>query len=302
MGLSDHLDKLKAFVVIAEAGSLHEAAQRLHVTQPALSRMLKTIEEAAGTELCVRSRQGVSLTAAGKELVQYANCALKDLSNLERKMAAPPDTLSGHIHVGTYESLVEYLWPDFLRGMQTDYPELAVSLRTSSPVGMIELLRRDEIDIVVDAEPRTTGDFISWPIYKDRFNFYVRPGGATKFDQESAKDLTLIYVPQAFDEDERTILYHLENRGYAFSKKLTLDSFTAAQKFCAKGIGLAVLPMRLQTSHNKLNSTELAHLAGFPTRGFGDHSICATVRSNQKDHPHISEFVKNLKQWFKTRQ
>lgn len=295
MGLSDHLDKLRSFTVIAETGSLREAAERLHVTQPALSRMIKTLELSSGVALFVRSQRGLSLTSAGQELHRYASRTLKELTDVEIKMTTKSDTFSGHIQVGTYESLVEYMWPDFLREIQKKYPDLAISLRTNSPVGMMELLRREEIDILVDAEPRTTSDFVSWPIYKDRFNFYLHQGGASKITQESAKDMTLIYVPQAFDEDGKTILHHLESQGYQFAKKLSLDSFTSAHKFCSKGLGLAVLPTRLHTSHSIIPTK----LNGFNAQGFGEHTICATIRYSQKDHPQISELIKHLKQWHK---
>jgi len=297
--ISEHLDKLRPFVAIAQAGTIHEAAKRLHVTQPALSRMIKTLEEACGTELFSRSRRGVSLTAAGEELLIYANQTLKELENLEAKLQAPSNKLAGHIRIGTYESLAEYLWPDFLAFMQSENPDLAISLKTSSEVKQIELLERGEIDILVDAEPRVSGDFVSWPLYKDKFNFFLKTGGAGELEADAARALTLIYVPQAIDSDNRSALYYLEKSGYAFSKKMALDSFTTAQRFCEKGLGVAVLPMRLQATHGKSNLTTPVRLSGISARGFGEHVICATVRANQVSNPRVAEFVKNLKKWFK---
>lgn len=298
MGLSDHLDKLRSFTVIAETGSLREAAERLHVTQPALSRMIKTLEGSSGVPLFARSQRGLSLTAAGQELHRYATRTLKELTDVEIKMTTKSNEFSGHIQIGSYESLVEYMWPDFLLETQKKYPDFAISIRTNSPVGMMELLRREEIDILVDAEPRTTSDFISWPIYKDKFNFYSHEGGVSKVSQESAKTMTLIYVPQAFDKDGKTILHHLESQGYQFAKKLSLDSFTSAHKFCSKGLGLAVLPTRLNTS----GSVVPTRLNGFNVHGFGEHTICATIRYSQKDHPQISELIKYLKLWHKVQR
>jgi len=300
MSLSNHLDKLRPFVAIAEAGTIHEAAKRLHITQPALSRMIRILEDACGAELFVRSRQGVSLTSAGDEMLSYAKLTLKELDNLEAKLRSPANRLAGHIRIGTYESLAEYLWPSFLRHMQSENPDLAISLKTSSEVKMLDLLERGEIDILADAEPRVTGDFISWPLYKDKFNFFVKTGEVAELDPISSKDLTLIYVPQAVDSENRSPLYHLEKAGYAFSKKMALDSFTTAQSFCAKGIGLAILPIRLQAADGRNDRTHMVKLAGFSTRGFGEHTICATIRASHANTPRIAEFIKNLKKWFKT--
>jgi DNA-binding transcriptional LysR family regulator len=297
MSLSHHLDKLAPFLVVAEAGTIHEAAKRLHMTQPALSRMIKVLEETCGYQLFARSRTGVSLTDAGKELLSYAKMTLKELENLESKLQAPTNQLAGHIRIGTYESLAQYLWPDFLHHMQSENPALAISLRTSSEVQQSELLSRGEIDILVDAEPRITGDFISWPLYKDKFNFFIKTGEVREMNPVSSRHLTLIYVPQAIDGDNRSPLYHLETNGYSFSKKLALDSFTTAQSFCEKGLGLAILPTRLQETGK--SRTSLVKLDGFQTKGFGEHTICATIRASDANTPRIEKLIKALKKWFK---
>lgn len=298
MSLSHHLDKLAPFAVIAEAGTIHEAAKRLHMTQPALSRMIKILEEACGYQLFTRSRQGVSLTDAGKELLSYAKVTLKELENLESKLHAPTNQVAGHIRIGTYESLAQYLWPDFLRHMQTENPALAISLKTSSETQQLELLARGEIDILVDAEPRITGEFVSWPLYKDKFNFFFQTGEIRELDPVLARNLTLIYVPQAIDGDNRSPLYHLETNGYAFSKKMALDSFTTAQSFCEKGLGLAILPIRLQEAGS--SRTSLVKLEGFHTKGFGEHTICATIRASDAHTLRIEKLIKALKKWFKS--
>jgi DNA-binding transcriptional LysR family regulator len=297
MNISSHLDKLKPFVAVAEAGTIHEAAKRLHITQPALSRMIRVLEDSCGFELFVRSRQGVSLTPPGKEMLSYARLVLRELENLESKLQTPTNPMAGHIRIGTYESLAEYLWPDFLHHMQSEIPELAISLKTNSEINQLEALARGDIDILVDAEPRLTEELISWPLYKDKFNFFYKAGGITELDPISARDLTLIYVPQAADGENRSPLYHLEAKGYSFSKKMALDSFTTAQSFCAKGIGLAILPTRLQEEGK--SRTGLVKLDGFHARGFGEHTICATIRASDAKNYRILEFIKNLKNWFK---
>ncbi len=298
MNLDDHLDKLKPFVAVAEAGTIHEAAKRLHMTQPALSRTMQVLEKSCGFELFARSRKGVSLTDAGKEMLSYAKLTLRELENLESKLRAPTNQLAGHLRIGTYESLAEYLWPDFLLHMQSENPTLAISLKTSSEIQQLELLARGEIDILVDAEPRITGDFISWPLYKDKFNFFFKSGAIRELDPVSSRHLTLIYVPQAIDSDNRSPLFHLETNGYTFSKKMALDSFTTAQSFCEKGIGLAILPTRLQEAGK--SHTSFVKLDGFQARGFGEHTICATIRASDVKTPRIEQFVKNLKKWFKS--
>ena len=77
MKLNEHLDKLYAFQVIIKAGTLSQAAEELHLTQPALTRLIQTLEQASGVRLVSTGRNGVKATSAGKLLFRYSLDILK---------------------------------------------------------------------------------------------------------------------------------------------------------------------------------------------------------------------------------
>jgi len=298
MKLEDHLDKLRAFKVISETGKLRTAAAKLHLAQPSLTRLIQTLEEAAGAKLLYRSRQGVALTSAGNLLLSYASNVLHDLEDLEARLGNPSDQLAGHLKVGSYETLAEYLWPDFIASFKKTTPHLRLSIQTGGTQNLSKL-EQGTLDILVDAEPRIVGDFTSWMLFEDRFQFFAKGKENLPLDPDSIEEYPLIYVPGAFDQDNKSILQHLEEKGYTFKEKIELDSFTSVRTFCSKGLGIGVLPIRLAETILSHRQMAAVSLRGFPEKGFGRHSICATILSSRAEDPRLRYLVKQLREWFK---
>lgn len=297
MGLSDHLDKLRAFKAIVDAGTMREAARTLNVSQPSLTKLVQTLEDACGVPLLSRGRMGVEATEAGKRLFEYSTLTLKGLEDLEQKLLNPSDQMAGHLRIGAYASLAEYLWPDFMPIFKKRAPGLRLSILTREGSSHRDALLSGEIDILVDAEPRVTDEFISWNLYEDRFNFYASSSKAEKIDVANIESTPLIYSPNAFDHENKKILQHLEENGYSFSERLEFDSFMAVLAFAKKGVGLAVMPNRLAEA--AVNAGQLRHvtLKRFSSKGFGPHHFAASIQESRKDDPRIRLLVKSLKEW-----
>lgn len=299
MKLSDHLDKLGAFKVIVESRTMREAALRLSVTQPSLTRLVQSLEEAAKTSLLSRGRMGVTPTEAGKELFEYACTVLKSLEDLEQKLLHPADQMAGLIRVGAYASLAEYLWPEFIPALRKKAPALRISIFTSDSISHQEALANGRIDILVDAEPRLSDELISWNLYEDRFNFFMSKNKADELTSKLIDSTPLIYSPAAFDFENRRIMQHLEEKGYHFKERMEFDSFMAVLAFAKKGLGLAVLPNRLAQSAVIAGQLRYVSVKGFSSKGFGSHHFAATIQDARKNDPRLRFLVTELKNWFR---
>lgn len=299
MNLADHLDKLHAFKVIAVSGKMRVAAKKLNVTQPSLTRLVQSLETATGANLFSRSRQGVVLTDAGQLLLTYTNSILKSLGDLEQMIKNPNDILAGHLRIGAYSSLAEYLWPDFILAFKKLAPNLRLSIHSSEVLSHKESLEQGKIDILVDAEPRLSEELISWELYEDRFNFYTAKKKIEILTPQSIGSLALIYSPLAFDRNNKKITQHLEEKGYFFNEIIELDSFTSVMAFAKKGLGLAVLPQRLAEVSTNGRQLHLFSLDNFSAKGFGIHNFTATIHESRKDDPRIRFLIRHLREWFK---
>ncbi len=111
-----HLDELRAFCLAIELGGIGRAAQRLHLSQPAASKRLRSLEALVGTPLLLRSRSGVSATAAGERLYTHARRLIADsdeLAGLLQQIRGSRET----VHLAISHTAAEYLMPKALVAM-----------------------------------------------------------------------------------------------------------------------------------------------------------------------------------------
>ena len=299
MNLAEHLDKLQYFKVIAESRTMSEAALRLNISQPSLTKLVQTLELATGTQLLIRGRHGVLPTDAGKEVLAYAHSILKQLNDLEQRLAHPSDKIAGHLRIGAYASLGEYLWPTFIPAFRKKWPQLRLSIYSAENLSQTQNLSSGQTDILIDAEPRLTGEFISWNLYEDRFNFFVNKLQTENSVENGIMDLPIAYSPSAFDSTNKRIFQHLEEQRYYFRQRIEFDSFMAVKAFARNGACVAVLPNRLAESDVQSGHLKPIQLKGFSVKGFGSHHFAATILESRKGDARLKILIHSLRDWFK---
>ncbi len=289
MQVLDHLDKLKIFSAVAERGTINGAARELALSQPAITRAIQTLEQAVGFKLFHRDRNGMHLTEGGRILHATGARVLAEVMDATTKGAHAQEEMAGNLTIGTYESLAEYLWPEFLLQVQKDFPRLNVSLKTNSQNGHLADLSAGLLDLLVDAEPRAHAGLTLWPLYSDRFSFYSQK--KIELTPDSASGLSLLWVRGVFDESNLTLEQHLSQGGYRFQREYTFDSFATVKRMAAKGLGVAILPQRLAEKDGELHRIRARGLK----EGFGPHRIYATVSPRKENDPRVKTLVGLLK-------
>ncbi len=297
---SEELDKLIIFVTVAEKGKINEGAEKLHLTQPSVTRAIQKLEEAFGSSLFIRSRAGVQLTYGGTLLYENAIRILKELGDIQVRARVEQTDLAGKLTVGTYESLAEYLWPDFLFKLQKSHPELQLSIKTGLQPNPHLDLTNEKIDLLVDAQPQTKSSLLSWPLYSDRFGFFVSASRKTgTLNQTEASTETITYVGGACDEERITIEEHLYRANYSFARTHCFDSFSTAKTLALRNMGVAVLPLKLAKADETQKLIKRFTLAGFNPEGFGRHTIYATTLEKTAKNARLKKVVALLRAHFR---
>lgn len=134
---------------IALLGSFTAAAQSLGYSQPAISRQVAAMEAAAGLPLFVRNARGVSLSAAGAAVVEYAGRILSDLDSLGRDLASLGNRLSGQVRMGVFPSAAAVLAPRTIAQLGRDQPGLQVFLSEASTPTLLRDLRNGRLAVAV---------------------------------------------------------------------------------------------------------------------------------------------------------
>jgi DNA-binding transcriptional LysR family regulator len=148
------LRHLRYFIRVAEEENVSRAALKLHVSQPALSRQIRDLEEELGFLLLERKAKSVRLTEAGRAFLTEARAVLQRADEAVEAARAVA-TGAGELHVGYAPSLTARILPATLRAFQLESPRQRVRLHDLSTEEMFAGLRDDELQLAFAARPTT---------------------------------------------------------------------------------------------------------------------------------------------------
>ncbi len=157
-----HLRTVKA---IHDEGGLARAADRLNITQSALSHQVKGLEEQAGVELFVRRSKPMKLSAAGMKLLRAAERILPEVAALEAEFAGLVAGRSGRLHIAIEcHACFEWLFP-VLEQFRRAWPEVDVDIRPGLAFGALPALQREEVDLVISSDPEPLEGVTFTPLF-----------------------------------------------------------------------------------------------------------------------------------------
>jgi DNA-binding transcriptional LysR family regulator len=146
------LRQLDTFLEIARAESVSKAAEKLHVTQPAISMQLRQLEEALGVPLVEAAGRNIRLTAAGREVQAFAIAALAQLRQLDDTMANLRGLQHGKVDLGVV-STAKYFVPMLLVQFRKRHLGIEIALQIHNRENMMNLLQRNELDLIIMGRP-----------------------------------------------------------------------------------------------------------------------------------------------------
>ncbi len=161
------LRQLGYFLALSEERHFGKAAERVHVTQPALSMQIREMEETLGTLLFERSPRDIRLTPAGREVETRARRILGEVSELEA--VARQQGLVGRINLGVIPTVAPYLLPEVLPLLRASDITRDLRLREATTDVLLAALDRGQLDAVVIAAPPSAAGLTLVPLFTDRF-------------------------------------------------------------------------------------------------------------------------------------
>jgi DNA-binding transcriptional LysR family regulator len=144
-----NLSQLQAFATIVESGSLGRAAEALHITQPALSRAIRRLEEQVGAPLFERHSRGMHLTAVGEALLPHAILLRREAEQAREEIDALRGLARGTIRVGAVGSIASLVLPLAVSGVLSKWPNLRVQIIEGVWDRLADALVKREIDLAL---------------------------------------------------------------------------------------------------------------------------------------------------------
>ncbi|HJU71721.1 MAG TPA: LysR family transcriptional regulator [Paucimonas sp.] len=141
------LIQLRAFVTVAQEGNLTRAAERLHLTQPAVSLQIKSLQAALQLQLFVRMPGGMALTDDGAKLLPYAQRVIASMAEFRQGADALHSTLSGTLAIGTILDPEFTRLGAFLKRLVETYPQLSTELQHGMSGWVLQQVKSGALDV-----------------------------------------------------------------------------------------------------------------------------------------------------------
>jgi LysR family transcriptional regulator for metE and metH len=285
---------LKSLVAIADSRKISAAAERMHLTQSALSHQIRGLEAHYGVTLFARDRQGVRFTQAGERLLALAKDVLARIAEAEREVIRLKDDTRGELRIALEcHTCFEWLMP-VMDEFRRRWPEVEIDLVAGFHPNPIELLGSGKADLVIGSRPEKSGGLHVAPLF--RFEIVVviakehRLRARRRIDAEDVKGETLITYPvppQRID----FIREILEPAGVKLQRR-TAELTLAILQLVASRRGIAALPswgVKSYVDHDYV----LAKRIG--AKGLSS-DLYAIVNRADAARPYVSDFVGIIRQ------
>lgn len=253
---------IEAFVAVVQFGGFTRAADRLHLSQPALSRRIGLLEHELGQPIFERGRSGARLTDAGRTFLPHAEAALACLRDGAAAVQALAQGDAGQLTLAIVGTLASTELTASLRRFRDEHPRLRLLLRTGNSAEVSGLVRRGEASLGVRYFADPAPDIVSRDLYREALVVVVAAGhplsGARRIAAERLRAESWVAFPArrgaAIDPFGQLSARSLAAAGLDGAEVVVIDSLTAQKRLVEAGFGLALVPessvreeLRLQT-------------------------------------------------------
>ncbi|HZC91340.1 MAG TPA: LysR family transcriptional regulator [Mycobacterium sp.] len=156
-----YIDELRWFVALAETGHMTDAAAKLNISQPTLSRALARLEHQVGAPLFDRLHRRIQLNAYGRIMLEHSRRGIAEMRWASERIAALRDPDSGTVRLAFVRSVASWLVPDLLHRFRAEAPGVQFDLREAAGNQVADLLATGEVDLAITG-PRPDGAQFGW--------------------------------------------------------------------------------------------------------------------------------------------
>ncbi|WP_433707145.1 selenium metabolism-associated LysR family transcriptional regulator [Paenibacillus illinoisensis] len=170
--------QLHIFYTVAEKGSFSAAAQALHMTQPAVTMQIQSLEDYFGTKLLHRSTKKIELSEAGRTLLPHAKRSVELVRQTDEAMSAFTQMLQGRLQLGASLTIGEYVLPRMLGPFARQYPDISIVMKVMNTTQIMDDILKHQLNFGLIEAPIHHPDMIVEPVMQDELKLIVPAGHA----------------------------------------------------------------------------------------------------------------------------
>jgi LysR family hydrogen peroxide-inducible transcriptional activator len=262
--------ELRYLVAVANERSFGRAAQRCHVSQPALSVAIQKLEEELGTRLFERGKSEVTVTPIGARIAEQAQRVLEEMTRIGELAQAGRNPLAGTLKLGVIHTVGPYLLPDLIPALHEIAPQMPLDIEENLTENLEVALRTGGIDAAILALPFAPAGVATELLYEEPFAVVVPRSHrwakreCVDPDELATEHTILLNVGHCFRDQVLDACPELNRTG---SQVTRTNSLETARNMVASGLGVTVLPRdALTTKYRSRLVVPVAFAAPVPSR------------------------------------
>ena len=245
------LTELRYIVAVYRERHFGRAAESCYVSQPTLSAAVKKLEQELGVDIFERSKQDISVTPVGEQVVEQAQRVLEEAEKLKQLSQVGKDQLTGTLRIGAIYTIGPYLLPHIIPELRKHAPNMPLVIEENFTARLREKLKAGQLDAIIIALPFDEPGVVTLPLYDEPF-VAVLPSSHpwTQKDSIRMKDLAkenLLLLGEGHCFREQVLEACPECRdanisGGTFNQTIEGSSIETIRHMVVSGIGVTVLP------------------------------------------------------------
>ncbi len=266
------LHQLRGFYEIARTRSFTRAADKLFLSQPAISLQVKALESELGETLFDRKRRDIRLTEAGEVLFKYVQQVLDGLEDARNDIAALHNEVRGRLVVGTSDTNCTYILPDVLQEFRRCYPGVDLDIRNRISPEIVNLVAADGVDIGLVTLPVRHRDVQEHDLLQRQDVLICRPdhclGGRKRIRLADITSFPLLVLERG-STSRQLLDAALVKQSVSPPIAMELGGIEVLKRFVEIGLGLAIVPQVAVAQEVERGQLHTVHISGLPASRVG---------------------------------
>ena len=258
--------QLKVFEAVARHLNYTRAAKELHLSQPAVSMQIKQLEEQTNTPLIEKLGKKLYLTEVGLEMQEYARSTLQQLLDLEETIAQMKSMKRGHLKLAV-ASTANHFVIRLLARFAKVYPEISISLDVTNRSSLLDLLEKNECDLVIMGSPPEGHNLQSAPFLENPLVVVSSPSHylANKAHVSLQEIANEEFVVREQGSGTRSAAKRFfTEHDLDFKTKMDMSNNRAIKHAAEEGLGLAIVSLHTLELELKAKTLKILNVEGFP--------------------------------------
>lgn len=290
-----NLELYRIFYAVAESGSITKASERLNISQPAVTKQIKNLEEQLNSPLFIRTKKGVVLNELGQKIFLNVKHGLTILDDIEDVIKEYSNFKVGTIKIGTSTTLMRKFLLKYIESFHNKYPNIIVDIYTDPTKDMIKKLKNGTIDLIIGKIPynydkdlnylelgKTKYIFVANKKYYDIDNKKMKPKDLEKYP---------ILLQEYPSNSRECVEKYFEANNISVEPRMNIASSNLLIDFIKMGYGIGyVTELYVKDELREGNLLDLNITSTSETISFGIITLKNNVMPN-----HCKKFIEELK-------